>query len=240
MRHLTMPLLVAYTLRMLPLTQKQSGLLNYIYKYRFNHGHTPELKEMVTELHISDNKSALRMIDALVEKGYLNKETKKTKTISLSDMGYQLVSSVPCKYESVTSELNKAELPSEYRQSGISVSLPISNALSHQQQKVDTSGTGGEIDINTIVETAVNLAIGKYFSGTQTTLFGSQTNKNFDVAPAMHKFINGIGLSANARWGLTLVTLTWAFNLVVESTLTAFCYAVLGSLLIKYLIKEQL
>lgn len=222
------------------LTTKQSELLNYIYEYRFHHGYTPSLKEIVVKLNISDNKSAIRMIDSLVDKGYLNKETQKTKSVTLSDKGYQLVSNIPSKYVASPSELDKSGLPSEYGQSGISVSLPITNALSHQQQKVDTSGTDGEIDINTIIETAVNLAIGKYFNGTQPMVFNPRVIKNSDIVTIVREIIDGMRQSASVQWGLTLVSLTWFFNLIVESTLIAFCYAILGSLLIKYLIKEQL
>lgn len=149
------------------LTPKQSSLLNYIYLYRYNHGRTPSLKEMVARLDVSDNKSLLRMIDSLIEKEYLSRETKKTKTVTLSDKGYRLVSGIPFKYEKPPSELDKASLPTELGRSGISVSLPTSNTLGYQEEKLGVNGTSGGIDIDTIIETAVTLAIGKYLSGTK-------------------------------------------------------------------------
>ncbi len=220
------------------LTQKQSLLLDFIYRYRFDYGRTPALKDMVGELNISDNKSALRMIDSLVEKGYLNREMKKTKTVTLSDKGYQLVSNVLSRYQSTPSELKRSKLPNVYGQSGISVSLPLSNNLSHQQQKVDTSGTGTGIDVNTIIETAVNLAISKYFGGSWTTAFDSQILKNTDTKSLVFKITNEIKQSTRTQWGLVIVLLTSIFSAFTGNTMVAFCYAILSSLFIKYLIKE--
>lgn len=218
------------------MTTKQQSLLSFIKSCRDNHGHTPSLDEMVEAIGAGSRKSVTRIIDSLVEEGYLTRETRQTKTVRLSAEGEKVCSLFEYKKPPVAST-NLINLQPKHGQEGVSVSLPVSSNLSHQEQKLDVSGTDGKLDIDTIIETAVTLAISRYFNGTQLEAT-RQTLKESGAAAIIRNAADRLSESANLKWSVTLVLLTWAFNLVIGDTLIAFCYSIFGCLLINLLEKK--
>lgn len=218
------------------ITEKQLLLLNFVKDYRDRHRHTPSLDEMVEAVNVASRKSVTRMIDSLVEEGYLIRETRQTKTVRLSAQGEKACS--PFEYKTLpTTPPNPISLQPGVGQEGASVSLPVSNNLSHQEQKFDVSGTDGELDIDTIIEAAVTLAISKYFNGTQIEAT-HQSLKESGMLVIIRNVVKKLNESGNLKWSVTLVSMTGAFNLVVGDTLVAFCYSIFGCLLINLIEKK--
>lgn len=221
------------------LTPKQSALLQYIYHYRYENGRTPALKEMVSELGVSDNKSLLRMIDSLVDKGYLNKETGKTRSVTLSDSGYQLVSTIPIRYEKSFGELDKVGLPAEFDRTDVSVSLPTSNHINFQGKELDASGTNSSVDLDAIIESAVYLAVNKHLNGTQPAHdVGRGKNRNVMVN-VIKNALSEAEFMENAKWVATLILLTLCFKVMAGDILTAFFYSIFGAIIISYISRKQ-
>src|SRR3989338_1330187 len=151
------------------LTSNQAKLLHFISTYRWKYGTMHALQEMVDELAVADNRSVLRIIEALVKKGYIKRENKKTRTIVLTELAQEFLNSylIPFQYRKQPTALDQSRQSSDLGRNDVSVSLPTSDFLGYKENTVKTDGTKLSGDIKTIVETAVSLAINKYFNGTQ-------------------------------------------------------------------------
>lgn len=66
----------------LPLTQRQKEVLDFINKFLQTNGYSPSLKETARFLKTNNLSTAQYFIDQLIMKGYLKKETYKNRGIS--------------------------------------------------------------------------------------------------------------------------------------------------------------
>lgn len=74
--------LLAYYLNM---TEKRKKLLEYINRYRSENGGSPTIREMAFGAGIADSKSVFRMLDSLIDGGYLEKEEHKARSLRLTE-----------------------------------------------------------------------------------------------------------------------------------------------------------
>lgn len=65
------------------LTARQRELLSFIRKYLGEHGIVPSFDEMKDALGLSSKSGVHRMIEALVERGYIERMPKRARAITL-------------------------------------------------------------------------------------------------------------------------------------------------------------
>jgi repressor LexA len=63
------------------LTEKQEQILNFIRDYKNQNGYPPTLREIAAEFGMSSTFGVKRHLDALIKKGYLNKESNASRGI---------------------------------------------------------------------------------------------------------------------------------------------------------------
>lgn len=63
------------------LTEKQEKILNFIRDYKNQNGYPPTLREIAAEFGMSSTFGVKRHLDALIKKGYLNKESNASRGI---------------------------------------------------------------------------------------------------------------------------------------------------------------
>ena len=225
------------------MTKNQVKLLYFIIEYRQLHGTAPTLREMVKKLGVSDNKSILGIIEALTKQGYLKREKKKSRSVSLTDtekaQKFRSDYLFPFQYrENPTVADQLLRQSRELERSNATVLSPTSGSLAYKKSTIKTNGTNLGNDLHTIVETAVSLAIDKYFNSTlsvepnlRQSLIGSIVNV---VCRAFtDKTIVGI-----LGWGIILTGLTWANSVILEYGLTALVYSIIEIVVIKKLLNE--
>ncbi|HBB02478.1 MAG: LexA family transcriptional repressor, repressor LexA [Candidatus Peregrinibacteria bacterium GW2011_GWF2_38_29] len=83
-----------------PLTDKQSKLLRFIEKYQISNGGSPTLREMRERMKVSSDNSILKLLHALEEKGYIQKDG--------TPRGIKMLNSVRERLENV---VNSFKLP---------------------------------------------------------------------------------------------------------------------------------
>jgi hypothetical protein len=216
------------------MTDNQKKLLQYISGYRLKYGSSPTLREMVSGINVSDNKSILGIIAALTRHGYLRKGAQKTRSILLTDKALDFlgVTSFPMQYRAGSLPPQQLKQPAELM-NGVTVSLPTSDNIGYSSgNALKTDGTNIENDLRTVVETAVNLAIGKYFNG---TLSSNQTSKHAlakGIGAIVHTVFQDAGVVRNFSWALLLAGLTWVDIAIIGNNLTALVYSVIAVLII--------
>lgn len=215
------------------MTDNQKKLIQYISGYRLKYGSSPTLREMVSGISVSDNKSILGIIAALTRHGYLRKGTQKTRSILLTDKALDFlgVSSFPMQYRAGSLPPQQLKQPAELM-NGVTVSLPTSDSIGYSGTALKTSGTNIENNLRTVAETAVNLAIGRYFNG---TLSSDQTSKHAlakGIGAIVHTVFQDTGVVRNFGWALLLAGLTWVDITIIGNNLTALAYSIIAVLVI--------
>ena len=215
------------------MTDNQKKLLQYISGYRLKYGSSPTLREMVSGISVSDNKSILGIIAALTRQGYLRKGAQKTRSILLTDKALDFlgVSSFPVQYRAGSLPLQQFKQPAELV-NGVTVSLPTSDNIGYNGGALKTDGTNIENELRTVVETAVNVAIGRYFNG---TLSSGQTSTHAlakGIGVIVHTAFQDAGAVRNFSWALLLAGLTWVDIEIIGNNLTALVYSIVAVLII--------
>lgn len=215
------------------MTDNQKKLLQYISAYRLKYGSSPTLREMVSGISVSDNKSILGIITALTRDGYLRKGTQKTRSILLTDKALDFlgVSSFPMQYRAGSLPPQQLKQPAELL-NGVTVSLPTSDNIGYNGGALKTDGTNIENDLRTVVETAVNLAIGRYFNGTLSSDQTSTQAVAKGISAIVHAAFQDAGVVKNFSWALLLIILTWADVTIIGNNLTALVYSIIAVLII--------
>ncbi len=215
------------------MTDNQKKLLQYISGYRLKYGSSPTLREMVSGISVSDNKSILGIIAALTRQGYLRKGAQKTRSILLTDKALDFlgVSSFPMQYRAGSLPPQQLKQPAELM-NGVTVSLPTSDNIGYSGNELKTDGTNIENNLRTVVETAVNMAIGRYFNG---TLSSDQTSKHAlakGISTIVHTVFQDAGVVRNFSWALLLAGLTWVDIAIIGNNVTALIYSIIAVLII--------
>ena len=215
------------------MTDNQKKLLQYISGYRLKYGSSPTLREMVSGISVSDNKSILGIIAALTRQGYLRKGAQKTRSMLLTDKALDFlgVSSFPMQYRAGSLPPQQFKQPAELV-NGVTVSLPTSDNIGYNGGALKTDGTNIENDLRTVVETAVNVAIGRYFNG---TLSSGQTSTHAlakGIGVIVHTVFQDAGVVRNFSWALLLAGLTWVDIAIIGNNLTALVYSIVAVLII--------
>ncbi|MFH0750046.1 MAG: hypothetical protein V1917_04015 [Candidatus Gottesmanbacteria bacterium] len=124
------------------MTDNQRNLLQFINGYRVEYGSSPTLREMVSGINVSDNKSILGIIAALTKQGYLRKGIQKTRSILLTDKALDLlgVSSFPMQYRIGSLPQHEFKQPTEFINC-VTVSSPTSDNNGYNVSMIKTDGT---------------------------------------------------------------------------------------------------
>ena len=221
-------------------TQNQAKLLHFISQYRREHGAAPALKEIVSELGVSDNKSAVRIIEVLTKHGYLTREAGKSRTLSLTDkaveeflVGYL----IPYRYHEIPTATDQLRLSDESARADVAVLSPTSE-LEYKGDSIKTNGTSLDNDIRTVVETAVSLAIDRYFNGTSQAEPNLKQGLAVSIVDIVRRVLADETSVEIFGWGIILTGLTWANITILENVLTALVYSVVEAIVIKKLLNE--
>lgn len=217
--------MVAYTFVMRDLTEKQVRLLRYINDYRLrNHGAAPTLREVVRGAGVSDNKSAIRVMKILEGREYLRRSGKrKSRSIRLTNKALEL--------------LNDSSFPVEYHYaSPVGEETPSSSpdfvGYAASQGSLKTDGTTLDDELKVVIETAVSLAIRRYFSfgAVGEGFWRSLINVVVDFVVRVFR---RAGFLESLSWAILTVILFWAYLRIVEDQLVGFGFALATVLVVK-------
>lgn len=223
------------------MTENQAKLLYFIFKYRGQYGTAPTLREMVRGLGVSDNKSVLGIMEALTKQGYLQREKKKSRSVLLTDNAQKFLNEylLPFQYQSGPTAADQLRQPAELARTDVAVLSPTSESLSYRESAIKTNGTSLGNDLRTVVETAVSLAIDRYFND---TLPAEQQNLKQGITGSIvnivRKAFSDEVITTLFAWGIILTGITWANVSILGNGLTALVYSVIEVVVVKKLLSE--
>ncbi|MBI2010918.1 MAG: hypothetical protein HYS89_01650 [Candidatus Colwellbacteria bacterium] len=222
------------------MTENQTKLLYFIFKYRGQYGTGPTLREMVRELGVSGNKSVLGIIEALTRRGYLKREKKKSRSVLLTDEAQKFLNNylLPLQYHGGPTAADQLRQPTELARTDIAVLSPTSESLAYKESAIKTNGTSLDNDLHTIVETAVSLALDRYFNGTLPAEQNLKQGVTGVIVNIIRKAFSDEAIVTIFAWGIILTGLTWANASILEDRLTALVYSVVEVVVIKKLLSE--
>jgi len=222
------------------MTENQAKLLYFIFKYRGQYGTAPTLREMVRDLGVSDNKSILGIIGALTKQGYLTREKKKSRSVLLTDEAQKFLNDylLPFQYRESPSAMDQLRQSAELARTDVAVLSPTSESLAYKESVIKTNGTSLGNDIRTVVETAVSLAIDRYFNGTLQAEPNLKQSLTGSIVSIMRRAFADETIARILGWGIILTGLTWANIAILENGLTALVYSVVEAVVIKKFLSE--
>lgn len=117
------------------MTEKRKKLLEYINCYRSQNGGSPTIREMALGAGLADSKSVFRILDSLIEKGYLEKEEYKARSLRLTEQALDY--------------LGTTALVLRYTLNQPAVAVMMSgHSVSYGQSSIDTDATSVSGNIN--------------------------------------------------------------------------------------------
>ena len=117
------------------MTNKRNKLLQYIHHYRSENGSSPTIREMALGAGLADSKSVFRMIESLVEDGYLEKREHKARSLRLTEQALSYLGLTTFMARYPTAQPLEAVMISGY-------------SVSYGQSLIDTDITLAREDIN--------------------------------------------------------------------------------------------
>src|SRR3989344_6400072 len=222
------------------MTENQAKLLYFIFKYRGQYGTAPTLREMVRDLGVSDNKSILGIIGALTKQGYLTREKKKSRSVLLTDEAQKFLNDylLPFQYRESPSAMDQLRQSAALARTDVAVLSPTSESLAYKESVIKTNGTSLGNDIRTVVETAVSLAIDRYFNGTLQAEPNLKQSLTGSIVSIMRRAFADETIARILGWGIILTGLAWANIAILENGLTALVYSVVEAVVIKKFLSE--
>lgn len=150
------------------MTENQKKLIMFLHQYQSKNGLIPSLLEIVKGTGVSDNKSALRIIKALIRQGYLAQVGAKISAIiptykALKEMGLQPLEEYKIIGDAWTPKMtNNFDLNTVTTLQNDLTSLP--SCTESTVTKIKTDGTQFDSNIlKNIVNSYINLALTSYF-----------------------------------------------------------------------------
>jgi len=143
------------------MTDNQKNLIIFIHHYHNKNGIIPSLAEIVEGIGVSDNKSALRAIESLVKRDYLNQVGTKASAVIPTDKALKELNLYPLKAYTVNSEPPKFEQPRDLARDEATVTLESGFIAPGSEIKSD----GTQFDSNqlkNIVQSAINFALSNH------------------------------------------------------------------------------
>ena len=221
------------------LTKNQARLLHYISVYRLRYGSVPTLKEMVRVIRVSDNKSVLGIIEALIKKGYITRRNKKSRSILLTKKAYNYL--IPSyEYQKIPSISDQLRQPVENGRNDVTVPSFTNETLTYKGNAIKTDGTMLEGDIQTLVETVVGLTIDRYFNG-DSLLNKNTEQKSTSILNTLISIFNNDKRTVEIfKWGLLLTFLAWLNSFIFNEIHIVIGYSLLEAIIInKFLIERK-
>jgi hypothetical protein len=146
------------------MTENQKNLIIFVHKYHNSNGIIPSLTEIVKGISVSDNKSALRAIKSLVNKGYLAQVGAKKSAVIPTDKALKELNLYPLKAYTVNSQPPNIEQPRDLARDEAALTLESGFIDSGFELRAD----GTQFDSNqlkNIVQSAVNFALANRIPG---------------------------------------------------------------------------
>jgi hypothetical protein len=224
------------------ITSNQANLIKFIHEYRVANSMAPTLQEMVDGISVSDNKSILGVLEALEKHGYIKREKKKSRSITLTDKGQYFLRGylLPWEYKLGNNPTPADQLrqSAEMMQTSVTVSSPTSDPLTYQHNSIPSDGTTIGNDLKTVVETAVSLAINRHFSGINTINANVEQKLSGNISGALGRLLVHPVIGGCLGWAALLSGFVWVDIHILGSGITPLTYSVIQVFIIKnFLIK---
>ena len=136
------------------MTDNQKKLVTFIYKYQTDNGILPSLKEVVQGIGVSDNKSALGIIESLVKKGYLAQVGAKTSAVIPTYKAQKELNLHILKPYTVDSEPAKINQPRDLAQNDANVTLESGFIPTGSEIKADGTQSDNNQQLRNIIQAA--------------------------------------------------------------------------------------
>jgi len=218
------------------MTENQKELLKFISWYRLTHRNSPTLREMVSGIKVSDNKSILGIIAGLTKNGFLMRGDGKSRSILLTDQALEFLGthSLPLKYEGYPSTLHMKQ-SADLMNNSVTVTSPTSDGI-YADGKIKTDGTNLQNDIRVVVETAVALVIDRWFNGTSGATPDSKQTLAKGVGSVLNKLLEEHAILQYVGWAILLSGLLWLNIFIIGNSSATLTFVIIEAFVIKNLL----
>lgn len=209
------------------MTKNQHKLLLFISNYRLKHDNSPTFKEMVDGIGVSDNKSLLGVIDNLISQGFLIKDSRKSRSVFLTDKAirYLGLTPLPINYKKYQNSRpsDSLKLPNKVPINSVTVTLPSDNNA-YLGKGLNTNGTTLN-EVKSIVEAAVSLTLSNYTNGTYPK--DSKSEIINGIASLLSKMLNSGRFAEKLEWATLLIILSGFSVLILGKNIFAIETAII-------------
>lgn len=211
-------------------TSNQQEVLKFIVRHRSRFAMSPTLREIVKEVGLSGNASAIGIVERLITLGYISRDNNTSRALIPTDKALELF-----EMHSFTKNYTFKQSPwslgkgYELTKNGVAVSNPAESKLSYEETgRIETAGTTIKGDLNTIVETVVTLALGKIFNGTSTADNKSTVVKS--LSNIVFQLFSDNNFISELRLVFLFAVLSFYINFAITKEPVTVLFATLGSL----------
>lgn len=140
------------------MTENQKNLITFLHEYHNVNGIIPSLVEVVEGIGVSDNKSALRTIESLVENGYLIQVGAKISAVLPTHKALKELNLYPLRAYTVNSGYPKVGQPRDFARN--EATLTFESGFIPPGSEIKADGTQFDSNqLKNIVQSAVNIAL---------------------------------------------------------------------------------